>query len=143
MSLIVPNVGTARVLNILFKSNISVETCVRLFTNDHIPTVNDVSTSYNQPLGGGYTRQSLAANNWTINTTNPSEIIYNSFVEFDFTGPIGGTNIYGYMIWDPQGIFDPLLLAERFPDDEVPFVPENGAIIRVKPRMTLAYQEFP
>ena len=142
MSLVVPNVGTARILNILAKLNIGPETCIRLFTNDRIPTVNDSAANYNQPLGGGYVRQSLSAANWILSTSNPSQIIYNDFVEFNFTGPIGGTNIYGYMFWNPQ-IFDPLVLAERFPDDEVPFVPVNGATIRVKPSITLAYQEFP
>lgn len=139
MTLFVTDLGTAKFLSSIILDQGNTKK-LRLFSNDKVPDVSDVLGDYIQVSGGGYDPPIILDNNWTITPSSPSEAIYNDFIEFDFTDVTDSPGtIFGYYITGPTD--DSLLWAERFPD--VPFTPVNGAILRIKPRITCVYVANP
>jgi hypothetical protein len=139
MTLVVPNDGTSRVLEV---ATIEQILTLRLFGNDISPSVNSVQGDFTEISGGNYASVILSQGSWIITTANPSIATYDDFVEWTFNGVTSPVNIYGYYITDDQPTsLGGLLLAERFP--VTPFTPENGAVLRVKPRITCVYTATP
>ena len=109
---------------------------LKLYSNNKTPSVADIAVDYTEVSGGGYLAKSLLTANWIVTEGNPSNVTYNTFQDFFFTGPTAApTTIYGYYIIDPAGI---LRWAERF--TSVPFIPINGALISIKPKITCRSQ---
>lgn len=130
MTLVVPNVGEVAMLNKILNQ---VGLVLKLYSNDKTPLASDTAANYTEVVGGGYANFILTFANWSINPNTPTFAIYLNFLTFQFTGVTSAPGtIFGYFIVDSLGT---LLVAERFPI--VPFVPVNGSVINIKPRITL------
>lgn len=138
MSLVVPQGSQVQILkNFIGQSGgLAAEWVLKLYSNNRTPAVTDVVGDYTAVAGGGYANITLDKDEFTITPGNPSVALYSDFQDFEFTGATNApSTIYGYFIIDANGN---LVLAQRFPDESVPFVPVNGSLIRVKPRITNA-----
>ncbi len=106
---------------------------VKLFSNNITVTNNTVVGDFTEVSGGGYTAVTLTAANWGYTLADPLVALYSQFVEFDFTGAIGGsTHVYGYYITNSAGTT--LIACENI--DVV--TPVNGTIIQASLRINLA-----
>lgn len=136
MSLIVPNTVEVEVLTVRLTPTLSM----RLYSNDYTPVAGSTAAAFTQVSGGGYAAKSLTFANWTITAGDPSQAVYASTQEWDFTGVTDApATIYGYYVVRVSD--GELQWAERFPSGNVPFVPINGSIIKVLPKFT-AQSEF-
>lgn len=128
MTLIVPNVGEVKALELYLKS---VDLFLRLYSNNIVPGESDTLATYTEVSGGGYAEKTLTAATWVITPGNPSAGLY-AAQDFSFSGGTGlpGT-VYGYYVVDAANI---LRWAERFPEGVLPFSPSAGNLIRVTPR---------
>lgn len=132
MSLVVVNKNTKLILDDLIGQILTLS----LYSNNKTPSVADIAADYTEVSGGGYASISLLIASWNVTEGNPSDATYNAFQDFFFTGPTAApTTIYGYYITDPNGI---LRWAERF--STVPFIPINGALISIRPKITCRSQ---
>lgn len=128
MALVLVNGGSKRILDFLVANDLTL----RLYSNNKTPAISDIAADYDNVSGGGYAQITLTQNNWTVSAGNPSIALYNFFVEFFFTGITNAPfTIYGYYVLDSLGN---LMWAERFP--VVPFTPQDGSLISVRPRFT-------
>ena len=128
MSIVVPACGSGEKLRKYLNQNFTL----RLGSNNVIPDVTDDSSDYTEVAGGGYVAITLTFANWSIIDGNPAVALYNAFQDFNFTGITGGPGtIYTYYVLDAGGI---LGWSERF--SSVPITPQNGTLIRIKPRYT-------
>ncbi len=137
MALLVPDVGEVAMLNsILSKADAVLDPLLlKLFSNNRTPLIGDDAGDYNEVSGGGYADVELDSADWLVSEGTPSVAVYSDFVNFPFTGvPSAPSTVYGYYIVDSNNV---LLIVERFPDDDVPFEPVNGSLIKVKPRLTM------
>ena len=109
---------------------------LKLFSNNRTPDVSDDASDYTEVAGGGYADILLDKNDFVVTPGNPSQALYNAFLDFLFTGPTSSpSTVYGYYIVDGAGN---LVQAERFPSSQVPISPINGTLISVKPKITAA-----
>lgn len=109
---------------------------LKLYSNNVTPDVEDTTPSFTEVVGGGYADIDLDKDEFTVTDGTPSQALYNDFQDFAFTGATDAPGtIYGYYIVDGGGN---LVTAERFPDAQVPFVPINGSLIRITPKITAA-----
>ena len=128
MTLVVPNVGEVKALELYLKSENLI---LRLYSNNITPAEGDTIHTYTQVTGGGYAQKTLTAASWTVTSGNPSSGSY-AAQDFEFTGVTGAPGtVYGYYVVDGSNI---LRWAERFPEGVLPFEPVNGSLIRVTPR---------
>lgn len=130
-----PQVSQVAMLNsVLIKSGAVAALTLKLYSNNRTPGLTDVAGDYNEVSGGGYSDEALVAASFTVTPGNPSQAIYNAFVEWTFTGATDAPGtIYGAYIVDGNGV---LISAELF--DGGPFIPGNGDIIKYKPRIQCA-----
>jgi len=137
--IVIPSVGMVAALrSILNKvSGLQEPFTLKLYSNNRTPANNDVIGDYTEVSGGGYADIDLDTDDITVTAGAPSVALYDSFLTFTFTGATDAPGtVYGYYIIDVNNV---LFIAERFPDP-VPFTPNNGSIIRVKPRITGTYE---
>ncbi len=107
---------------------------LKLFSNNVTPATTDTEATYTEVAGGGYAAIVLDKNEFTVTPGDPSQALYSDFQDFNFTGATDAPgSIYGYYIVDGA---NNLIVAERFPVSQVPFVPINGSLIRIKPKIT-------
>lgn len=131
MSLLVPSDALVEILNLVLNQNLRL----KLFANDHTPVIGDTVASLTEVTGGGYAEVVLTFAEWTVTGAEQTVAQYSALQDFEFTGATGGSGeIYGYFITNDDE--DILLWEQRFPEDSVPFVPQNGSVIRVRPRIT-------
>ena len=127
MTLLVPNEGEVKTLQLLLASNLTF----KLFSNDIVPAETNTAASYTEVVGGGYIAKILLGGSWTIHEGAPSYGIY-AAQDYNFTGVTNAPGtIYGYFIVDAEGI---CRWAERFNAAVLPFSPINGSLIRIIPR---------
>lgn len=128
MSGIVPTVG----LNKLASNGLTAKVLtLKLFSNNHTPVLGDTAANYTVVTGGGYANIDLEADQWSFVS---GVATYADYQAFNFTGATGAPGtVYGYFIVDEDGV---LIGAELFPAGVV--TPENGTLISVKPKLTLA-----
>ena len=132
MALVIPNGQEEKLLDLILNQTISL----KLYSNNRTPANTDVAADYTEVSGGGYAAISLTFANWTSTAGSPTEATYATHQSFTFTGASASpTTVYGYYMLDDDGL---LLLAERFPTSAVPFIPKAGALIRIRPTITLA-----
>ena len=132
MALVVPNASEKTALELILNQALSL----RLYSNNVTPANTDVLATYTVVAGGGYANVDLTYANWTVTAGSPTEALYASHLSFTFTGATTAPGtIYGYYIVDAGGL---LVCAERFPAANVPWTPTAGALIRIRPRITLA-----
>jgi len=137
--IVIPSVGMVAALrSILNKtSGLQEPFTLRLYSNNRTPTNDDVVGDYTTVSGGGYAAIPLDTEDMTVTAGAPSVALYDDFLTYTFTGATDSPGtVYGYYITDTNNV---LFIAERFPDP-VPFTPNTGSIIRVKPRITGTYE---
>ena len=129
MSLLVPNVGEVEMANKILNQNLTL----KLYSNDRTPALSDTAASYTEVAGGGYANKSLTYANWSISADGIAT--YNAAQDFTFTGTTSAPGtVYGYYVVDGSNI---LVWAERFPSGVLPFLPINGSLIRITPRLQI------
>jgi len=126
MTITVPNLGEAEVLNKFLNQTLTL----KLFSNDITPSDTDAVGDYTECAGGGYVSKSLTFGNWVVVAGDPAQATY-PVQSFNFTGPTDAPSVlYGYYVVDASNV---LLWSERFAAGVVPFTPVNGTLIQVTP----------
>jgi len=109
---------------------------LKLFSNNVTPALADTTATYTEVAGGGYADIALDKNDFDVDPGTPGQALYNAAQDFTFTGATDApSTIYGYYIVDGA---NNLIQAERFPAAQVPFVPINGSLLRITPKITAA-----
>lgn len=131
MTLLVPTVGLNKFLSLGLDDVLSGELTLKLYSNNQVPAAGDTAASYTEVSGGGYADITLETD-WSI----LDGVATKSQKQFDFTGATAApTTIYGYYVVNEDNV---LMWAERFSASVVPFIPVNGASIKITPRFEAA-----
>jgi hypothetical protein len=131
MALSVPNASESVMLSNILNKTSPEDLDIRLFTNSHVPTENDVSSDYTEASGSGYVFKQLSPANWTIVAGDPSVATYTQ-TTWVFTGALG--NIYGYYVTRRSS--GTLAWSELFSNG--PYnIQNNGDEIKITPRLSL------
>lgn len=131
MTLVAPNAGEVRELELIVNKVAQADLVLGLFANDVTPTSSTVLGDLTEPSGGGYATKTLTGANWTVTPGAPSEAAY-AEQTFTFSGVPTPATIYGYFV--KHGTV--LLWAERLPSP--PFtVSGAGDAVKVTPKKTL------
>jgi hypothetical protein len=117
MSLVMPNVGAVRSLELIVGQAAPDNLTLHLFSNDVTPSVTDDASAYTEVRGGGYAPKTLDGNEWLISTGLLPLAEY-APQEFLFSDVPHVHTVYGYFVL--QG--DTLLWAERFQETQT-FLP--------------------
>lgn len=126
MSILVPNVSLAYILNYMLNRTLKL----RLYSNNLIPDASTTISSFTEVIGGGYAEISLLAADLTV----VDDLASWPQQTFTFTDvPTGPSTVYGAYIVDPLNTG--FIWAERFPDAVLPFNPVAGTTIKVTPRL--------
>lgn len=125
MALVTPVQGEA----ILLQRFLSVDTTLRLFTNNYTPDDSTTEASVTEMSGYGYSAIALSSASWSYQTaTSPAEA---SYAQQTFTLTSGPVDAYGYYV--TQDSDDKLLWAEKFTDGPYS-IPAAGGTVRVTPK---------
>lgn len=132
MTLYVPEASKVTMLTSILTDDLTL----KLYSNNYTPIAASIAANFTEVSGAGYADLPLELASWTITPGSPAVAEYDTPQDFNFTGATDTPGvIYGYyIIRDSDGL---LIYAERFPTDDVPFVPINGSLIRLTPRITL------
>lgn len=132
MTLYVPEASKVTMLTSILTDDL----VLRLYSNNYTPVAASIAADFTEVAGAGYADLPLVLASWVITPGSPAVAEYDTPQDFSFTGATDTPGvIYGYYITrDSDGL---LIYAERFPADDVPFVPINGSLIRITPRITL------
>lgn len=131
MTLVVPNAGEARELELIVNKSAQADLVLGLFANNVTPTNATVLGDLTEPSGGGYATKTLTGASWTVTPGTPSEAAY-ALQTFTFSGVPTPATIYGYYV--KHGTV--LLWAERLASP--PFtVTGAGDEVKVTPKHTL------
>ena len=136
MSAVFPQEGQVASINRLLgvSGALSQTWSLRLYSNDRTPAKTDVYANYTQVTGGGYGAHDIVMADFTVTPGNPSQALYDDFVNFSFSGATDSPGtIYGYYIVDATNNI--LICAERF--TVAPFTPSAGSLVRVRPIVKL------
>ena len=118
MALNTPDVGDARLLTYMLKTNKPASLYLRLYTNDYTVLDGSVLADFTVMDMAGYAEGTLAAANWTIATVgNVTTATYGpTAAETTFTMTADTAHsVYGYYVVDKTGS-EQVLWAERFAD---------------------------
>jgi hypothetical protein len=140
---VIPDDGEAQILNIALGKVASESIELRLYTNNKVPALADVTANYTEMTGQGYAKKTLAAAAWTVTpadtgTNTPAKGTTAAQV-FTFSIAGGPTPVYGYYL---VGVTSGKLWgAESFADG--PYSVANaGDEITITPTLRLR-SEFP
>ena len=129
MAVVITNLGRQKTLEYVLGKRTTTESLIlKLYSNDVIPSDDDVIGSYTEVTGGGYTSKLLDSNSWIIEDGSafyPEEV-------WTFDDAIG--TVYGYYL--VNGVSNEVIFAERFPGAPYTVV-SNGDIIRVTLNITI------
>lgn len=135
--IMVPDSGVRRLLGYIFNDDFPMnkDLTIKLFTNNIVPSVNDVVANYVEASGGGYAAKTLTNGNWTIALgTDPPDAVYEQLV-WVFSGPLSGNqSVYGYYVVDAD---NNLIFSERRASPATPSDP--GDEIRVTINFQMSY----
>lgn len=134
MTLLVPNVGEARMLKLILNNVSQEDVILKLYKNNVTPAEGDVASDYTVADFTGYASLTLTGASWSFTTGDPS---YASYAQQSFTSTAGGQSqtIYGYFV--VQASSGILLWAERFAGAPYAIV-NNDDAIKVTPYIELA-----
>ena len=127
MSLVVPDVGEERALELL----LAMPLALRLYVNNLTPGAADQLADYTEASGSGYGAIALDSAAWTLTPGDPTEAAQPEQT-FTFSGALG--NVYGYYVTEGDS---PAILrwAERFTDG--PYNVTGASVeIAVTPKFT-------
>lgn len=132
MTLLVPDVGEAVMLNNIVNKVAPQNLVLRLYTNNITPAETDTFATYTEASGSGYSALTLTGASWTISGTAPTNATY-AEQTFTFSGALG--NVYGYMLNQTTSTI--LMWAERFTG--APYnIQNNGDQIKITPYIELS-----
>jgi hypothetical protein len=137
MALSAPNVGDARLVEYMLKTNKPANLYLRLYENDYTPVDTSVIGDFTALTMAGYAEGTLAAANWTIATVgNVTTATYvPSAAETTFTMTADTSHlVYGYYVVDKTGS-EQVLWGERF--TAVHTIPATGAVDAITVKITL------
>lgn len=130
MTLVVPNAGEVRELELIVNKVPQADLVLGLFANDVTPGNATVLADLTEPAGAGYAPKTLAGAGWVITPGTPSQAAYPEQT-FTFTGVPAPATVYGYFV--THGTV--LVWAERL---AVPFpVTGAGDEVKITPKKTL------
>lgn len=131
MALVAPDVGEAKMLEIIVNKTAPANLVMHLYTNNVDPTENTISSDFNEVSGiSGYTPVTLTGAAWTISTVSNVTTAQYAAQQFNMLDPV---TCYGYYMTGPGAA---LMWAERFAGG--PFVlPVGGGTIEITPKVTL------
>jgi len=134
VTLLVPNVGEARMLKLILNNVSQEDVILKLYKNNVTPAEGDVASDYTVADFTGYASLTLTGASWSFTTGDPS---YASYAQQSFTSTAGGQSqtIYGYFV--VQASSGILLWAERFAGAPYAIV-NNDDAIKVTPYIELA-----
>jgi hypothetical protein len=95
---------------------------LRLFTNAHNPTVDDLPSNFTECNLPGYSPQALTYGNWTFSAANGKGSATYPMSLFTFTSNPTAEQIYGYMLTDSA--FLKIYWAELY--DTPVIIPSTG-----------------
>lgn len=128
MTIITPNGAEVLALQSILNQTLTL----KLYSNDLTPGETNTAASCTEVTGGGYTPKTLVSGSWTITEGAPSYGLYDTELDFIFTGATDAPGtIYGYYVIDSNGA---IRWIERFPEAILPFTPIAGSTIRITPR---------
>lgn len=131
MSIHIPRVGLIRMLNEIIGDSLTL----RLFSNNLILAPGNVTASFTEVVGGGYTAVPLSSVSWTVTSGNPSTAVYNSIITFTFTGnTTGPKTVFGYYVTRASG---EVVSSGYLTDTQIPYVPAAGCFIKITPKFSL------
>jgi len=128
MALIICEEGLKRILKLAVKDyGVLLNTIIRLFKNDHVPTESDTVTDYVEADFTGYA--SITLSNWDDPTYSSGKArIEHPQVSWTNTGA-AAQDVYGYYITDASGL---LLWAERDPNAPITLGPSDTYAITAR-----------
>lgn len=131
MALVVPNEGENKTLSLMLNKTNPEDLILRLYTNNKVPSAGDSISSFVEASGSGYAANNLVANDWVIESGDPTIASYPQ-VTFGFTGSLG--DVYGYYV--TQETSNVVMFAEKFSNG--PFnIQNSGDEIRINLRFVL------
>jgi len=131
MALVAPDVGEAKMLEIIVNKTAQANLVIHLYTNNHDPTDNSISSNFTEVTGiSGYSPLTLTGASWTVSTVSNVTTAQYAAQQFNMLDPV---TCYGYYMTGPAGS---LMWAEKFAGG--PFVlPVGGGTIEITPKVTL------
>lgn len=134
MTLLVPDVGEAVMLENIVNKTTAKDLVMKLYTNNLTPAEGDIASDYTEATGNGYAKITLTGASWGAAVTgDPSSISY-AKQTYTFTGALG--DVYGYFM--VQAAAETVLVyAERFTGAPYNIV-NNGDKIEITPKIELA-----
>lgn len=138
MALNAPDVGDARLVEYMLKTNRPESLYLRLFENDYTSIDGSIIGNFTALTMAGYAEKTLAAANWTIatvgNVTTATYVPTAAETTFTMTADTSHL-IYGYYVVDKTGA-EQVLWAERF-SDAPHTIPANGGVETITVKITL------
>jgi len=132
-TLIVPNAGEGKLLEIMVNKTASANCTLFLYSNNATLSNATVLGDLTEVSGGGYAAATLTGATWGVTPGSPSVLLYGAEQVFTFTSVPGTATVYGYGV----KVGTTLLWAEALPS--APFtVAAAGDAVKVTPRFTLA-----
>lgn len=130
MSICVPDVAKDIALSDFLNDTLTM----KLFRNNETPNPLSIAEDFLEVSGAGYADFPMIFANWEITSGSPSRALYNVRYTLQFSGATNAPGtIYGYYVLDSNGV---LRWAERFPAAALPFTPQNGTVIKIRPRFS-------
>ena len=126
MAGVIPNEGET----LMLQRVLSVNSLLKLFTNDYTPDDTTVLSDMEEAAGSGYAQKTLVPGSWVI--TNPGDA-QAAYAKQDFVLS-GAMTVYGYYITDSPAT--KILAVERFSDGPY-IVPAGGGTVSVTPTLNL------
>jgi hypothetical protein len=114
---LVPNVGEAKMLEIILGLTPPQNLVLHLFKNNITPASTMVLSDYTEATFTGYAAVTLSSANWTVTAGGPTTVEYTSGVSFTCSGTTS-ESVYGFYLTD--ALSSALMWSERF--DDAPFV---------------------
>jgi UDP-glucose 4-epimerase len=114
MALQTPDVGDARLLDYMLKTNKPASLWLRLYTNDYTGVDGSVIADFTVMDMAGYAEADLAAANWTIGTVGNVTTATSAAEVFTMTADTAHS-VYGYYVVDKTGS-EQVMWSERFSD---------------------------
>lgn len=133
MTLVIPNVGEALMMDNALKNTTPEALTLKLYSNNYDCINSSVAGSFTEVSGGGYAAKSLARASWSSSVAgSPTSTTYSAAQVFSFTGTV---TVVGYFI--VGSVSGTLYWAERlYATTGQSF--NNGDTLSVTPKITYA-----
>ena len=128
MSALWTNAGIDEAAQLWLGNDVYDTLTLRLFVNNHTPTVTDTAGNYTECTLAGYAAVALTPGNWSGSTSAGLATYTYPALIFTFSAYAGGSTIYGYYLQDADGnVILADLLSPAFA------VPAGGGSVAITP----------